>query len=94
MRPWKWQQFASAVSGRRWNSAPRSSAPTRSSSPSRTIGGEIEASVPEPGWADNLTEAQRAAFDFALRGLFDMAAATRSHGRARPVTWAEWVARW
>lgn len=72
--------------------------------------GEIEASVARAGWADKLTEAQRAVFCFALRGVLDMAAATRFEGRARvaggpddpgpfgalarPVAWAEWVARW
>ena len=73
------------------------------------IGGTIEASIPHMGWADKLTESQRAASTFALRGLLDMAAAARFDARertaepgpeqgagalARRVTWAEWVARW
>ena len=73
------------------------------------VNGEIEASVPHAGWADKLTEAQRAVFVFALRGVLDMAAATRYDGRERTeaapadnalaalahrVTWAQWVARW
>jgi hypothetical protein len=73
------------------------------------VGGTIEGSVARVGWADKLTDAQRAAFVFALRGLLDMAAAERFDGRervpdapeepgfgalARPVTWAEWVERW
>jgi hypothetical protein len=73
------------------------------------IGGVIEASVGAPGWTDKLTDAQRAALVFALRGLLDMAAAERFDGRtrapeapeepglsalARPVTLAEWIARW
>ncbi len=74
------------------------------------VGGQIEASVPHAGWADRLTEPQRAVFVFALRGLLDMAAATRYDGRDRTesapppdnalaalahrVTWTQWVARW
>lgn len=73
------------------------------------VGGLIEASVSRFGWADKLTEGQRAALAFALRGLLDMAAATTFDGRlratdnppepgfgalARRVTWAEWVAHW
>ncbi len=73
------------------------------------IGGTIEASIPHLGWADKLTETQRAVSAFALRGLLDMAAAARFDTRertndagpeqgagvlARRVTWTEWVARW
>ena len=73
------------------------------------MGGLIEASVAAPGWADKLTDAQRAVFVLALRGLLDMGAAARYDfmarapdapaepgfaGLARRVTWAEWVARW
>ncbi len=72
------------------------------------VEGQIEASIAQPGWTDKLTDKQRTAFTFALRGLLDMAAATRFDGRertadppdvgrdplARRVTWAEWVARW
>jgi hypothetical protein len=73
------------------------------------VGGQIEASVARVGWADKLTDAQRAVFVFALRGLLDEAAAARFDGRARAddapeepgfgalvrrVTWEEWVARW
>jgi hypothetical protein len=73
------------------------------------VGGVIEGSVARVGWADKLTTAQRAVFVFALRGLLDMAAATRYDGRdrtpdapeepgfgalVRPVNWAEWVERW
>ena len=73
------------------------------------VGGLIEASVAAPGWADELTDAQRTVFVFALRGLLDMGAAARYDfmartpdaphepgfaALARRVTWAEWVARW
>jgi hypothetical protein len=73
------------------------------------VGGRIEAAVVLMGWADKLTEAQRASFVGALRGLFDMAAAERLDGRERSdepaggdgfgdlvhrVSWAEWVGRW
>jgi hypothetical protein len=73
------------------------------------VGGLIEANVTSPGWADKLTDAQRAVFVFALRGLFDDAAAARYDARdrtpespeepgfaalARRVSWAEWVKRW
>jgi hypothetical protein len=73
------------------------------------VGGVIEASVARVGWADKLTDAQRAVFVFALRGLLDMAAAARYDGTERShdapdapgfaalvrcVTWDEWVAFW
>ena len=73
------------------------------------VGGLIEATVARVGWADKLTDAQRAELVFALRGLLDMGAAARFDlsartpdapdapgfgALARPVTWAEWVQRW
>ena len=73
------------------------------------VGGQIEGSVAATGWADQLTDAQRAVFVFALRGMMDMAAATRYDGRARSedaepapgygalarrVTLEEWVQFW
>jgi len=74
------------------------------------VDGAIEASVEQVGWADKLTEPQRATLVIALRGLLDMAAVERVHDRARAesavplgpgfadldrrVTWAEWVERW
>jgi hypothetical protein len=73
------------------------------------MNGRIEASVAQLGWADKLTEAQRGAFSFALRGLVDMAAGTTFQGcdrtddapevpgldaLTRRVTWSEWVRRW
>lgn len=73
------------------------------------VGGVIEASASRIGWADKLTDGQRAVFVFALRGLLDMAAVARYEARerafdapeepgfgalARRVTWDEWVARW
>ena len=74
------------------------------------VSGAIEASIEQVGWADKLTEPQRAAFVAALRGFLDMAAVERIESRerveslgslgpgfadlARRVTWAEWVARW
>ena len=73
------------------------------------VGGLIAASVSATGWADKLTDAQRAALGFALRGLLDMGAAVRYDlfartpdapeepsfaALARRVTWDEWVARW
>jgi hypothetical protein len=74
------------------------------------VGGQIEATVEQIGWADKLTEPQRAAFAAALRGFLDMAAVERVDGRrraegpsplgpgfadlARRVTWAEWVGQW
>jgi hypothetical protein len=73
------------------------------------VGGQIDASVARVGWADKLTDAQRAVFVFALRGVLDLAAAARYDGRVRTfdapdepgfgaltrrVMWDEWVARW
>jgi hypothetical protein len=73
------------------------------------VGGRVEATVGPIGWADKLTEPQRAAFVGALRGFLDMAAAVVVDGRdrseeaapgvgfgdlARRVSWAEWVGRW
>lgn len=74
------------------------------------VGGQIEATIDQVGWADKLTEPQRAAFVAALRGLLDMAAVERIDGRdrveaisslgpaftdlARRVGWVEWVERW
>jgi hypothetical protein len=73
------------------------------------VNGTIEASITAPGWTDKLTDAQRAVLLFALRGLLDMAAATKFDGRDRTedapeepgfgvlvrcVTWEEWVKRW
>jgi len=74
------------------------------------VGGHVEATIDQVGWADKLTEPQRAAFVDALRGLLDMAAVERIDGHervegtapagsgfadlARRVNWAEWVKRW
>lgn len=73
------------------------------------VGGQIEGSIAQTGWADQLNDAQRAVFVFALRGVMDMGAATRYDGRARAedaevapgygalarrVTWEEWVQFW
>jgi len=73
------------------------------------MSGRIEASVAQLGWADKLTEAQRGAFSFALRGLVDMAAGATFEGcdrrddapdapgleaLTRRVSWSEWVRRW
>src|SRR5207244_3322604 len=73
------------------------------------VGGQIEASVEHRGWADKLSDEQRAAFVAALRGLLDMAAADRVYGKERSeeaapaegfadlirrVTWVEWSGRW
>jgi hypothetical protein len=74
------------------------------------VGGHVEATIDQVGWADKLTEPQRAAFVAALRGLLDMAAAERIDGHervegtapagsgfadlARRVSWAEWVKQW
>jgi hypothetical protein len=73
------------------------------------VGGVIESGVARVGWADKLTDAQRGVLVFALRGVLDMAAATRFEGRdrthgapeepgigalARRVTWVEWADRW
>ncbi len=73
------------------------------------VGGVIEGSIARIGWADKITDTQRAVFVFALRGLLDMAAATRFQGRERteeavaepdlgalvqPVAWTKWVERW
>jgi hypothetical protein len=73
------------------------------------VGGRIEATIEQLGWADKLTEPQRTAFTTALRGILDMAAAERVDGRGRTdestivpgfdcltgqVCWEEWVERW
>ena len=73
------------------------------------VGGLIAASITANGWADKLTDAQRAVFCFALRGLLDMSASVRYDlfsrtpdapdepnfaCLARQVTWEEWVQRW
>ena len=68
------------------------------------LDGAIEASVERAGWADKLTEAQRVAFTAAVRGVFDMSAATLFEGLprtphadaelGRPWTWADWAGWW
>ena len=74
------------------------------------MGGGIEFSIEQIGWADKLTDPQRTVFVLALRGVLDMAAADRLGGRprveaegplgvgfidlARRVTWSEWIERW
>jgi hypothetical protein len=74
------------------------------------MGGGIEFTLEEVGWADKLTEPQRAVFVLALRGLLDMAAVESIDGRprveavaplgagladlGRRVAWTEWVERW
>ena len=74
------------------------------------IGGKIEAAIEQVGWAGRLTEGQHGTLVATLRGLLDMAAVERIHGRERiesaeplgpgfadlprRMTWAEWVERW
>lgn len=68
-------------------------------------GGAIAAEIPQTGWMDKLTMAQRETLTAALRGLFDLAAAERHADRDRTpdssgqeltrcFTWTEWVTRW
>lgn len=72
-------------------------------------GGVISGELAATGWLGGLSDRERSAFVAALRGLFDMAAATQYGDQprapdapqvgpagelARPYPWAEWVARW
>ncbi len=73
------------------------------------VGGRIEATVEQAGWADKLTEPQQTAFVAALRGVLDMAVVDRIDGRdrleeapaapgfdglTRRVSWIDWVELW
>src|SRR5262249_34419414 len=53
------------------------------------VGGVIEAHVTASGWTDKLTDAQRSALAFALRGLLDMAASVKCEARDRTLDAAE-----